>query len=221
MSFIGFLRDVASISRQLYDGQGQRQKTPGRRYRHQLYRICLPADAGYDFYWLYSIRTASSRWRQRPMGNITTGTELIRASRGEAFALPVPCSPRPTAASLANRKGNVWLDPSALPLPVLPVLAQCRRCRCEKWIKIFTFLPKDEIAALYRHMPQPRRTQPAKNAGKGNHHFCACADEHNKAVETTEKYLPIKRPAESLASRPGKYGGRSQIRLPCEKLSAA
>ena len=104
---------------------------------------------GYDFYWLYKNKNCklqmggSDQW-----GNITTGTELIRRKAGgEAFAFTCPLLTKSDGGKFGKtEKGNIWLDAEKTsPYQFYQFWLNASRCRCRKWIKIFTFLKKDEI----------------------------------------------------------------------------
>ena len=77
------------------------------------------------------------------MGNITTGTELIRRTEGgEAYALTCPLSPKPTVVNFGKTEsGNVWLDPIHTPPTSSISSGSMSDADAEKYIKIFTDLP--------------------------------------------------------------------------------
>jgi tyrosyl-tRNA synthetase len=107
---------------------------------------------GYDFYWLYTNKKCklqmggSDQW-----GNITTGTELIRKkSGGEAFAFTCPLITKTDGGKFGKtEKGNIWLDPEKTsPFQFYQFWLNAADADAEKWIKIFTLLPKNEISVL-------------------------------------------------------------------------
>lgn len=107
---------------------------------------------GYDFYWLYKNRNCklqmggSDQW-----GNITTGTELIRRmGGGEAFAFTCPLLTKSDGGKFGKtEKGNIWLDPTKTsPYQFYQFWRKAADADAIRWIKIFTFLPKNEIDAL-------------------------------------------------------------------------
>ncbi len=107
---------------------------------------------GYDFYWLYHNKNCklqmggSDQW-----GNITTGTELIRRKGGgEAFAFTCPLLTKADGGKFGKtEKGNVWLDPAKTsPYDFYQFWLRASDSDAEKWIRIFTFLSKDEIHQL-------------------------------------------------------------------------
>ena len=107
---------------------------------------------GYDFLNLYSTKNCklqlggSDQW-----GNITTGTELIRRKAGgEAFALTCPLITKPDGTKFGKtEQGNVWLDARyTSPYRFYQFWLNVSDEEAEKYLKIFTFLTKEEIEAL-------------------------------------------------------------------------
>jgi len=107
---------------------------------------------GTDFLHLYETKNCklqmggSDQW-----GNITTGTELIRRkTAGEAFALTCPLIKKADGTKFGKtEEGNVWLDPERTsPYKFFQFWLNTSDEDAERYIKIFTLLPKDEIATL-------------------------------------------------------------------------
>ena len=107
---------------------------------------------GYDFLNLYQTKGCklqlggSDQW-----GNITTGTELIRRKvGGEAFALTCPLITKPDGTKFGKTEsGNVWLDARyTSPYKFYQFWLNVSDEEAEKYLKIFTFLTQEEIAAL-------------------------------------------------------------------------
>jgi len=107
---------------------------------------------GYDFYWLYKNKQVklqmggSDQW-----GNIVTGTELIRRkSGGEAFAFTCPLITKADGGKFGkSEKGNVWLDAAKTsPYQFYQFWLNAADADAIKYIKIFTFLPQEEIESL-------------------------------------------------------------------------
>ena len=107
---------------------------------------------GYDFLNLYNTMNCklqlggSDQW-----GNITTGTELIRRKvGGEAFALTCPLITKPDGTKFGKtEQGNVWLDARyTSPYRFYQFWLNVSDEEAEKYLKIFTFLTKEEIEAL-------------------------------------------------------------------------
>jgi tyrosyl-tRNA synthetase len=84
-------------------------------------------------------------------GNIVTGTELIRRkSGGEAFAFTCPLITKADGGKFGkSEKGNVWLDAAKTsPYQFYQFWLNAADADAIKYIKIFTFLPKEEIDEL-------------------------------------------------------------------------
>ncbi len=113
---------------------------------------------GYDFLHLYrndncTIQMGGSdQW-----GNITTGTELIRRlEAGKAFALTCPLITKADGSKMGKTaEGNVWLDPEKTsPYKFYQYWLNTSDKDAEKFIKIFTFLSKEEIETLVNEHKQ-------------------------------------------------------------------
>ena len=107
---------------------------------------------GYDFLHLYESEGCklqmggSDQW-----GNITTGTELIRRmAGGEAFAITCPLITKADGTKFGKTEGgNVWLDPKRTsPYKFYQFWLNVSDADAAKYIKIFTDLTQEEIAAL-------------------------------------------------------------------------
>ena len=107
---------------------------------------------GYDFLHLYESEGCklqmggSDQW-----GNITTGTELIRRmAGGEAFAITCPLITKADGIKFGKTEGgNVWLDPKRTsPYKFYQFWLNVSDADAAKYIKIFTDLTQEEIAAL-------------------------------------------------------------------------
>lgn len=121
---------------------------------------------GYDFLHLYQHHNCllqmggSDQW-----GNITTGTELIRRKlAGKAYALTCPLITKADGTKFGKTEsGNIWLDrEKTSPYKFYQYWLNASDEDAEKYIKIFTFLSKDEIEALietHRESPHERQLQ--------------------------------------------------------------
>lgn len=150
ISFIEFLRDTGKHITVNYmmakDSVKKRiEGDTGISYTEFAYQLMQ----GYDFYWLYKHKNCrlqmggSDQW-----GNITTGTELIRRKAGgEAFAFTCPLITKADGGKFGKtEKGNVWLDPEkTTPFQFYQFWLNASDTDAEKWIKIFTFLTKEEV----------------------------------------------------------------------------
>ncbi len=121
---------------------------------------------GYDFLYLYQHHNCllqmggSDQW-----GNITTGTELIRRKlAGKAYALTCPLITKADGTKFGKTEsGNVWLDrEKTSPYKFYQYWLNASDEDAEKYIKIFTFLTKEEIQNLietHREVPHQRQLQ--------------------------------------------------------------
>jgi tyrosyl-tRNA synthetase len=115
---------------------------------------------GYDFLHLYREKNCklqmggSDQW-----GNITTGTELIRrVAGGEAYALVCPLITKADGGKFGKTEaGNIWLDRRyTSPYKFVQFWLNVSDADAEKYIKIFTFLSKEEIDDLIKeHQAEP------------------------------------------------------------------
>ncbi|MBC7903960.1 MAG: tyrosine--tRNA ligase [Gemmatimonadaceae bacterium] len=206
ISFIGFLRDAGKYLTVNYmmakDSVRKRiEGETGISYTEFAYQLMQ----GYDFYWLYTHKNVkmqmggSDQW-----GNITTGTELIRRkSGGEAFAFTCPLIKKADGGKFGKtEKGNIWLDAErTTPYQFYQFWLNAADSDAESWIKIFTFLPKNEIESLLKataENPSARLLQ--KTLARELTVYVHGEAEYLKAVETTEKlFANQKAPAESLS----------------------
>lgn len=111
---------------------------------------------GFDFYHLYKEKGVklqmggSDQW-----GNLTTGTELIRKKIGEeAFALTCPLTTKANGTKFGKSEGgeNVWLDVNRTSVfKFYQFWLNITDIDAEKYIKIYTFLSKEEIELLIRN----------------------------------------------------------------------
>jgi len=154
-SFLSFIRDIGKHITVNYmmakDSVKKRlsgDSSEGMSFTEFSYQLLQ----GYDFLHLYRERGVrlqvggSDQW-----GNITTGTELIRrVEGGEAFALVCPLITKADGGKFGKTEsGNVWLDPRyTSPYQFYQFWLNVSDADAEKYIKIFTSLPKEEIEAL-------------------------------------------------------------------------
>ena len=107
---------------------------------------------GFDFLHLYRTYQCtlqmggSDQW-----GNITTGTELIRRiDGGKGFALTCPLITKADGTKFGKTaEGNIWLDRHRTsPYKFYQYWLNSSDTDAEKYIKIFTFLTRDEVEFL-------------------------------------------------------------------------
>lgn len=126
---------------------------------------------GYDFLHLYknldcSLQMGGSdQW-----GNITTGTELVRRmAGGKAYALTCPLITKADGTKFGKTEGgNIWLDKERTsPYKFYQYWLNTSDEDAEKYIKIFTFLSKEEVEALVKeHQEAPHLRLLQKRLGE-------------------------------------------------------
>ncbi|MET0636185.1 MAG: tyrosine--tRNA ligase [Chitinophagaceae bacterium] len=193
ISFIDFLRDTGKHITVNYmmskDSVKKRiEGTTGISYTEFAYQLMQ----GYDFYWLYKNRNCklqmggSDQW-----GNITTGTELVRRKAGgEAFAFTCPLLTKSDGGKFGKTEsGNVWLDPQRTPpFQFYQFWLNASDDDAIKWIRIFTFLPKEEIDSLVQEQQvDPAKRILQKELAKQVTLFVHGEEALQEALTTTEK----------------------------------
>lgn len=154
-SFLEFIRDVGKHITVNYmmakDSVKKRlngEAADGMSFTEFTYQLVQ----GYDFLHLYKNKQAtlqmggSDQW-----GNITTGTELIRRKeQGKAYALTCPLITKADGTKFGKSEGgNIWLDAERTsPYKFYQYWLNTSDVDAEKYIKIFTFLSKEEIEKL-------------------------------------------------------------------------
>lgn len=153
--FLDFIRDIGKhitvnymMSKDSVKKRLDADSNTGMSFTEFTYQLVQ----GTDFLHLYQTKNVklqmggSDQW-----GNITTGTELIRRKTGgEAFALTCPLIKKADGTKFGKTEsGNVWLDPKLTsPYKFYQFWLNTSDEDAEKYIKIFTLLPKTEIADL-------------------------------------------------------------------------
>jgi tyrosyl-tRNA synthetase len=193
LGFIDFLRDVGKHITVNYmmskDSVRKRiEGDTGISYTEFAYQLMQ----GYDYYWLYQHKECklqmggSDQW-----GNITTGTELIRRKAGgEAFAFTCPLITKADGGKFGKtEKGNVWLDATKTsPYQFYQFWLNAADEDAEKWIRIFTLLPKADIEMLiHDHRKDPGARILQKILAKEVTSFVHGKEEFEAAVITTDK----------------------------------
>ena len=153
ISFLDFIRDTGKHITVNYmmskDSVRKRlEGETGMSFTEFTYQLVQ----GYDFYWLHKNKDCklqmggSDQW-----GNIVTGTELIRRkSGGEAFAFTCPLITKADGGKFGkSEKGNIWLDETKTsPYQFYQFWLNAADADAVKYIKIFTFLSKEETEDL-------------------------------------------------------------------------
>jgi len=193
-SFLEFIRDVGkhitvnymmakdSVKKRL--GSDIREGMSFTEFSYQLVQ-------GYDFLHLYNEvgcqlqMGGSDQW-----GNIVTGTELIRRKTGgEAFALTSPLITKADGTKFGKTEsGNVWLDPEKTsPYHFYQFWLNTSDEDAEKYIRIFTILPPEEIRELTeKHKQSPHERLLQKKLAEEITVMVHSRDEYDSAVEASQ-----------------------------------
>ena len=168
-SFLDFIRDIGKhitvnymMSKDSVKKRLSSEAAEGMSFTEFTYQLVQ----GYDFLHLYREKNCtlqmggSDQW-----GNITTGTELVRRiASGKAYALTCPLITKADGTKFGKSEGgNIWLDSARTsPYKFYQYWLNTSDLDAEKYIKIFTFLSKEEIEVLtekHRETPHLRLLQ--------------------------------------------------------------
>ncbi len=205
-SFLNFIRDVGKHITVNYmmskDSVKKRlEGENGMSFTEFTYQLVQ----GYDFYWLYQNKNCklqmggSDQW-----GNIVTGTEIIRKKTGgNAFAFTCPLMTKSDGGKFGKtEKGNVWLAADKTSsYQFYQFWLNSSDADAVSWIMIFTFLNKEEIAALNNtHQQNPSERILQKTLAKEVTKFVHGEKGLQEALDTTQKLFSNQTaPAESLS----------------------
>ncbi|MEN8788941.1 MAG: tyrosine--tRNA ligase [Flavobacteriaceae bacterium] len=162
-SFLDFIRDVGKhitvnymMAKDSVKKRVSSDASEGMSFTEFTYQLVQ----GYDFLHLFrhfqcSLQMGGSdQW-----GNITTGTELIRRiDGGKGFALTCPLITKADGTKFGKTaEGNIWLDAHrTTPYKFYQYWLNTSDEDAEKYIKIFTFLSREEIESLVvKHSEAP------------------------------------------------------------------
>ncbi|MDI5896637.1 tyrosine--tRNA ligase [Flavobacterium yafengii] len=168
-SFLDFIRDIGKhitvnymMSKDSVKKRLSSEAAEGMSFTEFTYQLVQ----GYDFLHLYREKNCtlqmggSDQW-----GNITTGTELVRRiASGKAYALTCPLITKADGTKFGKSEGgNIWLDSvRTSPYKFYQYWLNTSDVDAEKYIKIFTFLSKEQIEVLtekHREAPHLRLLQ--------------------------------------------------------------
>ena len=192
--FLNFIRDIGKhITVNYMMAKDSVKKRLGSDSQHGMSftEFSYQLLQGYDFlhlYQEYGVRLqmgGSDQW-----GNITTGTELIRRIEGgEAYALTCPLITKADGGKFGKTEsGNVWLDPKRTsPYKFYQFWLNVSDADAEKYIKIFTALPKEEIDALVaEQQADPGQRPLQKRLAKEITTMVHSAEDYEMAVEASQ-----------------------------------
>ena len=190
MSFLNFLREVGkhiTVNYMMAKDSVQKRLETGISYTEFTYQLVQ----GYDFYHLYKEKNCklqmggSDQW-----GNILTGTELIRRKAGgEAYAITCPLITKADGSKFGKTEsGNIWLDPlKTSPYRFFQFWLNASDEDAAKYIRIFTFLSKNEINALTQeHAQAPHLRILQKALAKEITILVHSESKWQQAIETSE-----------------------------------
>ena len=189
-SFLDFIRDVGkhiTVNYMMAKDCVKKRIETGLSFTEFSYQLLQ----AYDFKYLYENygcklqMGGSDQW-----GNITCGTELIRRTlSGEAFAMTCPLITKADGTKFGKtEKGNVWLDAEKTsPYAFYQFWLNVSDDDAKKFIRIFTFLTKDEIETLEKeHDEAPNLRLLQKALAKDITIRVHGEEEYTKAVEASE-----------------------------------
>ena len=146
---------------------------------------------GYDFMHLYQEKNCimqvegSDQW-----GNITTGIELINKKLGKkAYAFTMPLILDSTGKKFGKSEGNaLWLDKNKTSsYELYQYLINSSDEKVEEYLKVFTFLTKEEIEdVMKKHMEKPEERLAQKTLAKEFITDLHGEEEYLKALKITE-----------------------------------
>ncbi|MFH1319910.1 MAG: tyrosine--tRNA ligase [Bacteroidota bacterium] len=152
---VNYMTAKDSVKNRLEDGMSFAE------FSYQLFQA-------YDFLWLFNNKNCifqmggSDQW-----GNITSGAELIRKKEGgKAIALTCPLLTKADGTKFGKtEEGNIWLDPQLTsPYKFYQFWLNCSDEDAAKFIRIFTTLPKKEIASLEKEHEENPHLRPLQKA---------------------------------------------------------
>lgn len=192
-SFLEFIRDVGKhitvnymMAKDSVKNRISSESTDGMSFTEFTYQLVQ----GYDFLHLYNHNNCtiqmggSDQW-----GNITTGTELIRRiGNGKGYAITCPLITKSDGSKFGKSEGgNFWLDANRTsPYKFYQYWLNSSDEDAEKYIKIFTFLSKEEIETLVKdHQEQPHLRQLQKRLAEEITALVHSQDEVDNAMKAS------------------------------------
>ncbi len=150
-SFLDFIRDVGkhiTVNYMMAKDSVQKRLEYGLSFTEFSYQLIQ----GYDFYYLNQHKNIKLQFGGGDQwGNIVTGTELIRRKGGsDAFAFTCPLLKKADGGKFGKTEsGNIWLDrDKTSPYHFYQYWLKVSDEDAKNLIRIFTFLPIEEIDAL-------------------------------------------------------------------------
>ena len=209
VTFLDFLRDIGkyiNVNYMLNKDIISRRLESGITYAEFSYTLLQ----GFDFLHLFKNKNCtlqaagSDQW-----GNITTGIELIRKIEGvEAYGFTMPLILDKTGKKFGKSEGNaLWLDKEKTsPYLIYQYLLNSDDSKVIEYLKVFTFLNKEEIDALEKKV----KTAPEKREAQKTLAYEVVKDLHGveeaeKAKKTSEEVFTKGYSSEGMPSETIEY----------------
>lgn len=209
ITFLDFLRDIGkyiNVNYMLNKDIISRRLESGITYAEFSYTLLQ----GFDFLHLFKNKNCtlqaagSDQW-----GNITTGIELIRKIEGkEAYGFTMPLILDKTGKKFGKSEGNaLWLDKEKTsPYLIYQYLLNSDDSKVIEYLKVFTFLNKEEIDALEEKV----KTEPEKREAQKTLAYEVVKDLHGieeaeKAKKTSEEVFTKGYSSEGMPSETIEY----------------
>lgn len=209
VTFLDFLRNIGkyiNVNYMLNKDIISRRLESGITYAEFSYTLLQ----GFDFLHLFKNKNCtlqaagSDQW-----GNITTGIELIRKIEGvEAYGFTMPLILDKTGKKFGKSEGNaLWLDKEKTsPYLIYQYLLNSDDSKVIEYLKVFTFLNKEEIDALEEKV----KTEPEKREAQKTLAYEVVKDLHGveeaeKAKKTSEEVFTKGYSSEGMPSETIEY----------------
>ena len=169
-SIIDFSRDIGKhitvnymMAKESVKKRISKDTTQGMSFTEFTYQLIQ----GYDFLHLYKeINCMLQMGGSDQWGNITTGTELIRRKENvKAFAMTCPLIKKSDGSKFGKSEGgNIWLDKNKTSVyKFYQYWLNISDEDAVNYIKVFTFLSKDEIESLIQMHTQDKAKRLLQN----------------------------------------------------------
>lgn len=213
VTFLDFLRDIGkyiNVNYMLNKDIIARRLESGITYAEFSYTLLQ----GFDFLELYRNKgctlqaAGSDQW-----GNITTGIELIRKIEGvEAFGFTMPLILDKNGNKFGKSEGNaLWLDKNKTsPYQIYQYLINSDDSKVIEYLKIFTFLSKEEIDALEESV----KNEPEKRLAQKTLAFEVVKDIHGE-----EEALLAQKTSEEIFSKGYSEEGMQEEIIPFNEIN--
>lgn len=164
-SFLGTLRDIGkyiNVNYMLDKDIIRRRLDTGITYAEFSYMLLQ----GYDFLYLFQHKNCimqvegSDQW-----GNLTTGIDLIRKILDkDAYGFTMPLIVDSTGKKFGKSEGNaLWLNKEKTsPYQIYQYLFNSDDSKVLEYLKVFTFLPREQIEDIYRQQEAHPETRIAQ-----------------------------------------------------------